>query len=210
VQSRGKSEFGIGKIGGFRKIGSTRAASLVDTDSDGELLTSLTLRDFTWKHFCSSTGRASAIKESITMGKLLGGLGLCLVLGTAQQALAQDPFTTPSYEPAGKGETASFFQVQPPKQTEPEGPIIHTIPTTRPKPVYNQEPLKSRTQNAYLRTIRTPAQEYIHHRAVFQAQQRNHRMEQRKWQGVSLLRPDNRRDDSWYYGYHVPVMFPSY
>ncbi len=144
------------------------------------------------------------------MSKLLGSLGLCLMLGSVQQLAAQDPFMIPRYEPEGGEETASFFQGAPAGQTEPTGPIIQTLPATKAKPMYNHAPLNSRTQNAQVRKVRTPAQNYIYQRAVFQAKQRNRRIELRKWRGESLLRPSNRPDHSWFLGHHVPVYYPVY
>ena len=61
-----------------------------------------------------------------------------------------------------------------------------------------------------MRTARTPAQNYIHERAVFEAQQRTRRIQWRKWHGKSALRPDNRRDHSWWYEHTVPVWFSTF
>lgn len=115
------------------------------------------------------------------MGKWISGLGLGLVMGVVQPALAQDPFTMPSYEP----------------------PIIH-------QPIsiaQNDKARKSRAQNAHVRANRTPAQDFIYKRAVFQAQQRTRRIEERKWKGTSLLRPSNPPEVTWYEGYSIPVWY---
>ncbi len=143
------------------------------------------------------------------MRKLLGGLGLCLALGAVPQTSAQDPFGVPNY-PSVPAQTGPTFTEFPAQQTEPETPIIQTIPMAQAKTKYNEAPLKSRPQNAYVRSTKTPAQEFIYKRAVFEAQQRTFRMEQRKWRGESLLRPDNREDNSWWYDYSVPVWLSSH
>jgi hypothetical protein len=140
------------------------------------------------------------------MRKLLGGLALGLVVGSMQHALAQDPFGFPNEEPAPVQTGPSFSEFPAPQtEPEPEAPIIQTAPMAKAERPYNEAPLKSRTQNAYVRAHRTPAQEYIHKRAQHEAQQRTLRMEQRKWRGESLLRPDNEVDHSWWYAYEMPV-----
>lgn len=143
------------------------------------------------------------------MSKLLGGLGLCFALSAVPSAFAQDPFTVPNYEPApmDAGPVLTEF---PAPVAELEKPIIQATPADKAEPQFNDAPLKSRTQNAHVRSARTPAQEYIYKRATFEAQQRTLRMEQRKWRGESLLRPDNHTDHSWWYEYSVPVWMSSY
>ena len=139
------------------------------------------------------------------MKKLLGGLGLCLALGSMQHALGQDPFGPPPADlvPVQTGPSFSEFPTVPAEPKEPERPIIQSVPMAQAERPYNEAPLKNRTQNAHVRSARTPAQEYIYKRAQFEAQQRTARMELRKWQGESLLRPDNRVDHSWWYEYEL-------
>jgi hypothetical protein len=141
------------------------------------------------------------------MGKLMSGLGLCLVLGAVLPALAQDPFTIQSYEPS-EGDASSFLEV-PPAQSEPEAPIIQPIPIAKAETVYKPGPLKSRARNAQVRSVRTPAQEYIYQRAVYRAQQRTNRIELRKWRGESLLRPSHHSDHFWSHEYGVPGWYSS-
>lgn len=146
------------------------------------------------------------------MRKLLGGLGLCLALVGVQYASAQDPFEMPDNAvPVRTGPAFTEFPDFPQEPTPAETPIIQSVPMAQAKRAYNETPLKSRPQNAHVRTTRTPAQEQIYKRAVFEAQQRTARMESRKWRGESLLRPDNRMDHSWWneYEYVVPVWVSS-
>ena len=125
------------------------------------------------------------------MGKLLTGLGLCFVLGSLQPALAQDPFSVQTYERSSDSQ-----------------PIISTLPLAQRDRPYNQRPLTSRPKNAQVRSNQTPAQQYIHKKAVFEAQQRTLRMEQRKWRGESLLRPSNPTDR--FIDYELPVWYTAY
>lgn len=144
------------------------------------------------------------------MRKLLGGLGLCLALGSVPQVSAQDPFDVPDYDPVPVQSGPAFSEF-PAQETAPETPIIQPTPIAQAKKrPYNEAPLKSRPQNAYVRSNKTPAQEFIYKRALFEAQQRTARIEQRKWRGESLLRPDNREDHSWWYEYTVPVWLSSH
>jgi hypothetical protein len=144
------------------------------------------------------------------MRKLLGGLGLCLALSVGQQASAQDPFGGPNFQPAPVP-TGPAFSEFPAGQSEPETPIIQTAPMARTDRPYQGPALKSRTQNAHVRSHKTQAQEYIYKRAVFEAQQRTARMEYRKWRGESLLRPNTPEHSWWYdYQYSVPVWLSSH
>jgi hypothetical protein len=146
-------------------------------------------------------GQKTRPKKEHAMRKLLGGLGLALALGAAQQAPAQDPF-----DDAVPIRTGPAFSEVPEDPKQWEAPIIQSAQANRP---YNETPLKSRAQNAYVRANRTPAQEHIHKRAVFEAKQRTARMEHRKWRGESLLRPDNRIEHSWWNEYTFPVWVSS-
>lgn len=142
------------------------------------------------------------------MKKLLGGLGLCLALGSVQPLSAQDPFGVPDYVPIQTGPAFSEF---PAAETEPETPIIQNTPIAQAKKKpYNEGSNKSRAQNAYVRSTKTPAQEFIYKRAVFEARQRTARMEYRKWRGESLLRPSNREDRSGWHEYTVPLWHSSH
>ncbi len=137
------------------------------------------------------------------MRKWIETLGLGLVISAGGQAAAQNRF--PAYEPPEPSPDTVILQA-PQSQTEP--PIIQAqAPKTSRIPGTS---LKSRSQNAHMRTTRTPAQKYIHQRAVFEARQRIRRIEVRKWQGKSLLRPDNRTDHSWWYEQTVPVWFSTF
>ncbi len=137
------------------------------------------------------------------MSKLIGGLGFCWMLCSVASVLAQDPFELP-YEPPKK-DPAPTFLAAPPMQAEL--PIIQTLPVKKPRVAFNQptltqQPLTRRVVNAHVRTPRTPGQESIHNRAVIYAQQRDLRIQQRKWLGQSALRPGHTvQRESWYNGY---------
>jgi hypothetical protein len=138
------------------------------------------------------------------MGKLLAGVGFGLVLSSVQPALAQDPFAVQSYERSTG--SSKFLEVP----SDPPEPIIQSIPLAQRERMYNEKPLTSRPKNAHVRTVRTPAQEFIHQRAVFHAQQRTQRMEQRKWRGESLLRPSNPSDAPWIVNYELPLWYSAH
>ena len=129
------------------------------------------------------------------MGKLTGGLGLCLVLGTLNPGFAQDPFDASNFN-------APALIL--PAQSEP---IIQNMPKERGFPGATNRPYTSasRQKNTHVRATRTPAQEAIYQRALYRAAQRTKRMEERKWRNVSLLRPDNRVEHFSGYVHTLPV-----
>ena len=139
------------------------------------------------------------------MVKWTASLGLGLVICAGGRLMAQDSF--PTYEPPESGENTVILQA-PQSQTEP--PIIQTQAPKSSRLTFTPATLKSRSEKAHLRTARTPAQEYIHQRAVFEAQQRARRIQLRKWQGKSALRPGNRPDHSAWYEPSVPVWFSTF
>lgn len=128
------------------------------------------------------------------MGKLIGGLGLCLVLGALNPAFSQDPF-----DPSNFDAPALIL----PAQSEP---IIQNMPTERGSGVTNRPYTRSsRQKNTHVRATRTPAQEAIYQRALYRAAQRTKRMEERKLRNISLLRPDNHTEHFSGYVHTLPV-----
>jgi hypothetical protein len=140
------------------------------------------------------------------MVKLLGGLGLCVAMTAAMPGMAQDPFT-PQIQESSRAEAAALFVQAPRGQSEPDGPIIQTMPTGKSKPIYDLGPRTSRAENAHVRTTRTPSEEAVYQRAVYLARQRTLRIEQRKWLGESLLRPDTPPKHNDILTYSVPVWY---
>jgi len=143
-------------------------------------------------------------KERILMGKLMGGLGLCVALCAANPASAQDPFSNQNYEPSANDAETPFLQAP---QTGEDTPIIQTIPQEKKASSRKAtpRPAKRRPPKSRVRSKRTPAEEYIYQRAVYRAQQRTKRIEERKRRNESLLRPSNPPDYRGWYDYTVPV-----
>lgn len=155
------------------------------------------------------------------MNKLIGGLALGLAMCMLESAQAQDdPFSIPAFEPTAEESRSLYLEVPPAQPQEPEPqPIIESLPVKKVQktiPRISQRPaisgsLTSRPQNAHVRTTRTPAQEYIYQRAIFRAKQRTNRIEQRKWRGVSILRPSPSQTDAiWYNETRLPTWGADY
>lgn len=131
------------------------------------------------------------------MGKLISGLGLCLVFCSPGVGFGQDPFFV------SDDEAPVLIR---PSRTAQREPIIQNMPKERTSTGTNRPYTGgSKKKNTHVRASRTPAEEYIYQRALYRAEQRNKRIEERKWRNASLLRPDNRPEPFTGYMHILPT-----